>query len=128
MKSVELERPVFIFDADCGVCQNSTQLIKTKINPPVDFRPYQGFDYASFGITAKNLGEGPILLSTDSTFLIGPLGIATLLKMSRKPYLYIGRIMLLPGIRHLLNQIGPKLYAQRRYLPGATDSCAYNPK
>jgi hypothetical protein len=128
MIPIKLERHVFIFDADCGVCQNSTQLMKKRINPPVDFRPYQSFDYASFGITTKNLSEGPILISTDGTFLVGPLGMATLLKMSRRPYSYMGRFMLLPGIRHFLKKVGPGLYAKRRYLPGATDSCAINPE
>lgn len=124
MKSKDLVRPVFLFDADCGVCQNSTEMMKQRINPPVDFRPYQEFDYSSFGITDKNLNEGPILISIDSSFLVGPLGIATLLKMSKRPYRYVGQIMLMPGIRQLLNKIGPKLYSQRKYLPGASGSCA----
>jgi hypothetical protein len=102
--------------------------MEKRINPPVDFRPYQSFDYPSFGITKKNLSEGPILISPDGTFLVGPLGMATLLKMSRRPYSYVGRFMLLPGIRHFLNKVGPGLYAKRRYLPGATDSCAINPE
>jgi hypothetical protein len=128
MSSNKLNRPMFLFDADCGVCQNSTELMEKRINPPVDFRPYQSIDYASFGITTKNLSEGPILISTDGTFLVGPLGMATLLKMSRRPYSYMGRFMLLPGIRHFLKKVGPGLYAKRRYLPGATDSCAINPE
>ena len=120
----ELVRPVFLFDADCGVCQNSTEMMKQRINPPVDFRQYQDFDYSSFGITDKNLNEGPILISTDTSFLIGPLGMATLLKLSKRPYRYLGQMMLLPGVRHILNKVGPKLYAQRKYLPGASGSCA----
>jgi hypothetical protein len=128
MSSNKLNQPMFLFDADCGVCQNSTELMEKRINPPVDFRPYQSIDYASFGITTKNLSEGPILISTDGTFLIGPIGMATLLKMSRRPYSNMGRFMLLPGIRHFLNKVGPGLYAKRRYLPGATDSCAVNPE
>jgi hypothetical protein len=119
---------MFIFDADCGVCQNSTELMEKRINPPVDFRPFQTIDYAGFGITTKNLSEGPILISPDGTFLVGPLGMATLLKMSRRPYSYMGSFMLLPGIRHFLKKVGPGLYAKRRYLPGATDSCAINPE
>jgi len=119
---------MFIFDADCGVCQNSTRLIEKRINPPVDFRPFQSVDYASYGITTKNLSEGPVLISTDGTFLVGPSGMATLLKMSRRPYGYMGRFMLLPGIRHFLSKVGPILYAKRRHLPGATDSCAINPQ
>ena len=120
----ELVRPVFLFDADCGVCQNSTEMMKQRINPPVDFRPYQEFDYSRFGITDKNLNEGPILISTDSSFLIGPLGMAKLFKLSKWPYRYLGQMMLLPGVRHILSKIGPKLYAQRKYLPGASGSCA----
>lgn len=122
-----LDRPVFLFDADCGVCQNSTEMMKVRIKPPVDFRPYQNFNYSNFGITEKNLGEGPILISVDSTFLIGPNGMATMLRMSRKPYSLIGAVMLLPGIRQFLNKVGPYLYSKRRYLPGATDACSITP-
>jgi hypothetical protein len=128
MTKSQLTRPVFLFDADCGVCQNSTEMMKKRIDPPVDFRPYQNFDYDSYGITTKDLSEGPILISTDASFLVGPLGMATLLKMSRRPYNYMGHFMLLPGIRHFLKKVGPTLYAKRRYLPGATDSCAINPE
>lgn len=128
MTMEKLIRPVFLFDADCGVCQNSTEMMKQRINPPVDFRPYQGFDYSSFGISDKNLNEGPILISIDSTFLIGPLGMATLFKLSKRPYRYLGQMMLVPGVRHILNKVGPKLYAQRKYLPGASGSCAINPE
>lgn len=124
MKIHTLDRPVFLFDADCGVCQNSTEMMKKRINPPVDFRPYQNFDYAAFGITEKNLNEGPILVLTNSTFLIGPPGMATLLKLSTNPYRLMGRVMLLPGVKQFLTKIGPHLYAQRKYLPGASGSCA----
>lgn len=128
MKPGQLARPIFIFDADCGVCQNSTAMMKSRIKPPVDFQPFQSINYAAFGITEKNLEEGPILISTDSSFLVGPSGMATLLKLSKRPYRFIGQLMLLPGIRHFLNKIGPKLYAKRKYLPGATGSCAINPE
>ena len=128
MSDLILTKPVFLFDADCGVCQNSTEMMKQRINPPVDFYPYQEFDYGRFGITNQNLDDGPVLISVDSTFLVGPLGMATLLKMSKMPYSLIGRSMLLPGIRNFLNKIGPKLYAKRKYLPGASGSCAINPE
>jgi hypothetical protein len=128
MTKSQLTRPIFLFDADCGVCQNSTEMMKKRIDPPVDFRPYQKFSYGNYGITTKDLSEGPILISTDASFLVGPLGMATLLKVSRRPYNYMGHFMLLPGIRHFLKKVGPTLYAKRRYLPGATDSCAINPE
>lgn len=128
MNPSALDRPVFLFDADCGVCQNSTQIMRKRINPPVDFRPYQSFDYSVYGITETNLGEGPILLLTDSTFLIGPPGMATLLTLSTNPYRLMGRAMLLPGVKQFLAKIGPHLYAQRKYLPGASGSCAIDPR
>lgn len=127
-KPTQLDRPIFIFDADCGVCQNSTAMMKSRINPPVDFQPFQDIDYSAFGITEDDLNDGPILISMDSSFLIGPSAMATLLKLSKRPYTYLGHFMLLPGIRHFLNKVGPKLYAKRKYLPGATGSCAISPE
>lgn len=56
-------------------------------------------------------------------YIVGPLGMARMLRRSRAPYRFIGAGMLAPGVRHVLKAIGPWMYAHRGYLPGATDSC-----
>lgn len=121
-----LERPLFLFDADCGVCQNGTDAIRERINPPVDIVASNAVDYQALGITRDDLDEGPVFVTEKGEFVVGPVGMARMLSMSRRPYRYVGRLMLLPGIRHALAALGPAMYRNRYRLPGSTPACEVN--
>jgi len=120
---MRLPRPVFLFDGDCGVCQNGTDGIRRRVVPPVDLMAYQSVDLAAYGVTPDDVAEGPVLVSTDGSHVIGPLAVAQLLLTSRRPYHHLGAAMLAPGVRQLLHAAGPFLYRQRPRLPGSTDAC-----
>jgi len=68
-------------------------------------------------------GLATLLVDESGRYIIGPLGMAQMLRRSRAPYRFIGAGMLAPGVRHVLKAIGPWMYAHREYLPGATDAC-----
>jgi predicted DCC family thiol-disulfide oxidoreductase YuxK len=119
----QLATPVFLFDSDCGVCQDGTETIRLRINPPVDFISYQSVDLATYGVSESEVLEGPVLVRTDGTHVVGPLAMAETLRSSEGPYRIIGLIMLLPGIRQLFGVLGPHMYQQRYRLPGGNDSC-----
>ena len=123
MKSTDLKRPLFLFDKDCGICEIGINSIREKVIPPVEIMPYQLIDYQSFGVTIKDINSGPIFISENGNFFVGPLAMSQMLMRSRNPYRLFGRIMWLPGIRHLLKKIGPVMYRNRGYLPGATEAC-----
>lgn len=119
----DLTRPMFLFDGDCGVCQNGTDSMRRRFDPPVDLVRYQSIDFQAFGVDSQEVLEGPVLVRPDGTHVVGPLAIAELLKASRRPYRTIGAAMLLPGIRSALRRSGPAIYRQRYRLPGSTDAC-----
>ncbi len=121
MKS--LDRPVFLFDGDCGVCSRGTDSIRAKVAPPVDIIAYQTVDLAKYGVTEADVLEGPVFVRTDGSHVIGPLGMAEMLRSARAPYRYAGNLMLTPGIRHLLRALGPAMYRNRSRLPGSNDAC-----
>lgn len=116
-------RPLFLFDGDCGVCQNGTESMRRRFDPPVDMSAYQHVDLPACGINHDETLEGPILLRVNGSHVVGPLAIAELLSLSRRPYRTLGMTMLLPGVRHLLRAVGPSVYRQRYRLRGATDAC-----
>jgi predicted DCC family thiol-disulfide oxidoreductase YuxK len=120
------ERPIFLYDGDCGVCDNGTASIRRRINPPVDLVTYQSRDTDALGISELELLEGPVFVRTDGTHIVGPLAMGELLATARRPYRTYGRIMLAPGVRHVLHALGPWIYRQRHRLPGATHSCSVN--
>ncbi len=118
-----LERPLFLFDADCGVCQDGTDAIRARVNPPVDIIASSAVDYVSLGVTREALDEGPVFVDVSGDYVVGPVGMARMLSLSRRPYRYVGRFMLLPGVRHLLHALGPAMYRNRYRLPGSTPAC-----
>jgi hypothetical protein len=116
-------KPKFLYDADCGICEIGIGSIREKVQPPVEIMPYQTFDYENYGVTLKDLNSGPIFIDENKKIFVGPLAMSQMFMRSRNPYRTIGIVMWLPGIRNLLKKIGPVMYRNRGYLPGATDAC-----
>lgn len=119
-----LNRPVFLFDADCGVCQNATDAIRARVRPPVDIVGYQTVDFAALGVSEQELSEGPVFVDVDGSRSIGPLGMARMLTMSGAGYRMAGRFILAPGVRNILGRLGPVMYRYKDRLPGATPACS----
>lgn len=117
------DRPTFLFDADCGVCQEGTDRIRAVIDPPVDIVAWQTIDLDAWGIPEHAVHEGPVFVDETGRYIVGPLGMAQMLSRSSAPYRFVGAAMLAPGVRQILTAIGPWMYAHRGYLPGATDAC-----
>lgn len=120
----QTQRPAFLFDADCGICQDGTDTIRRRIDPPVDIVAWQQVDLAEWGIPESAVHEGPVFVDTDGQYRIGPLGMGSMLRLSRAPYRFFGRFMLAPGMRDVLARIGPWMYRHRDRLPGATAACS----
>ena len=118
-----LTRPLFLFDGDCGVCQNGTDSMRRCFDPPVDMTAYQLVDLSDYDVREDEAHQGPILVRSDGSHVVGPLAIAEVLQSSRRPFRTIGAVMLLPGVRNLLHAIGPFAYRLRYRLPGASDTC-----
>lgn len=119
-------RPMFLFDADCGVCQNATDAIRAKVAPPVDIVAYRSRDHRSLGVSDDDLAAGPVFVDVDGSHVVGPLGMARVLRLARQPYRTVGSVMLLPGVRHAIGVVGPVMYRNRHRLPGATPACEVN--
>jgi predicted DCC family thiol-disulfide oxidoreductase YuxK len=117
-------RPLFLFDGDCGVCQNGTESMRRRFDPPVEMSAYQCVDLSAYGVSGEEALDGPILVRVDGSHVVGPLAIAEMLRSSRQPYRSLGATMLLPGVRRVLNAIGPTVYRQRYRVPGAGDTCS----
>ncbi|MBK9739844.1 MAG: DUF393 domain-containing protein [Actinobacteria bacterium] len=122
-----LTSPLFLFDGDCGVCQQGTDRMRQRFAPPVDMASYQSIGLDELGVTQAEVLEGPVLVRLDGSHVVGPLAVAELLRMSRAPYRYAGYLMLAPGIRQALRAAGPAIYRQRHRLPGATSACRAEP-
>ena len=122
-KEFKLKTPLFLFDADCGICEKGTNAIREKVKPLVDIVPYQTVNYSEFGVRLTDITSGPIFINEHGIFYVGPLAMSQMLMRARGIYRVIGKFLWLPGVRHFLKRIGPVMYKNRGYLPGATDAC-----
>jgi predicted DCC family thiol-disulfide oxidoreductase YuxK len=119
-------RPLFLFDGDCGVCQKGTDSIRENAKPDVDMVAHQSVDLAEYGVTQADVNEGPVLVRTDGTHVVGPLAMAEVLRASTGGFRAMGQIMTAPGIRQALRALGPVMYRNRSRLPGANETCRIN--
>jgi hypothetical protein len=122
--SVPLDRPLWLYDGDCGPCQQGSERIAATVRPPVDMAAYQSVDLGRLGVSDEDVLRGPVLVLPDGTHRIGPAGMGEMLRRSAQPYRSLGAAMLAPGVRQVLAALGPRMYAQRGRLPGAGASCA----
>ncbi|TFD75645.1 thiol-disulfide oxidoreductase DCC family protein [Cryobacterium fucosi] len=116
-------KPLFLFDGDCGLCQNAIDRIKSRIAPPIDFATYQSVDLDALDVTLATCLEGPVLVRADRSHVVGVGAMAGMLRTARNPYPLFGRAMIAPGISRLLNHLQPVFYRNRHRLPGGTAAC-----
>ena len=116
-------RPVFLYDADCGVCDRGVARIRARVRPSVDLLPYQSVDLARLGVTEAECLDGPVLVHEDGTHVVGPPAVAGMLRTAGAPFRSIGSVMSLPIVSAALGRLGPIAYRNRYRLPGAGDSC-----
>lgn len=69
-----------------------------------------------------HVGPGSCPVTVDAK-----TAMAHLLAQARAPYRAMGRAMLVPGMRHALDALGPVMYRNRHRLPGATPPCEVRP-
>lgn len=115
--------PLFLFDGDCGLCENIVDRIKKRIAPPIDFATYQSVDIAALGVSLASCLIGPVLVSADGTHVVGAGAMAGMLRTAGYPYRLVGRMMIAPGVVPLLNRVQAVFYRNRHRLPGGTEAC-----
>lgn len=116
-------RPTFLFDADCGPCQDGTDLIKRRIAPAVDFVPRQSADLDGLGVSRDECLVAPVLVRGDGSHVAGRRAMAEMLGTAGSPYRQVGALMSAPGVAQVLDRAMPFMYRNRHRLPGATDAC-----
>ena len=114
---------MWLFDGDCGPCEQASRGMRSVINPPVDMKPYQSVDLDALGVTLADVADGPVLVQSDGSHLVGPAAMAAMMRLSGIPFRQVGAVMAAPGIRQTLGAIGPRLYHQRFRLRGCWSDC-----
>lgn len=120
-------RPVFLYDGDCGVCDEGTARMRARMRPPVDFVPYQRADLTDFAFPPEALSLGPVLVEPGGAHHVGAAAVAAVMRSARQPYRTVGGILAAPGVRAVAQRVGAAMYRNRHRMPGAAGTCATEP-
>jgi predicted DCC family thiol-disulfide oxidoreductase YuxK len=120
------ERPVLLFDGDCGFCTWCAGLLE-RIGPDAEIVAWQFADLAALGVTEQQAIEAVQWVQVDGTVRSGHEAIAAVLSTAGRVWRIIGRAVMLPGISWMAAK-AYRLVADNRYrLPGSTPACARSP-
>jgi predicted DCC family thiol-disulfide oxidoreductase YuxK len=116
------ERPVLLFDGDCGFCTSCARLLE-RIGPDAEIVAWQLTDLADLGITEEAATDAVQWVQTDGTVRSGHEAIAAVLGTAGRIWAIIGRTISLPGISWIAARAYRLVAANRYRLPGGTPAC-----
>jgi predicted DCC family thiol-disulfide oxidoreductase YuxK len=117
------ERPVLLYDGDCGFCTTCVRLLE-RTGPDAEIVAWQLTNLAELGITEQQAADAVQWVQIDGTIRTGHEAIAAVLNTAGGIWKIIGRTTLLPGITWVAAKLY-RLVADNRYrLPGGTPACA----
>lgn len=117
------ERPVLLYDGDCGFCTTCVRLLE-RIEPDAEIIAWQLTDLAELGITEEQAADAVQWVQIDGAISSGHEAIAAVLSTAGGIWKIIGRTILVPGISWMAAKLY-RLVADNRYrLPGSTPACA----
>jgi predicted DCC family thiol-disulfide oxidoreductase YuxK len=120
------ERPVLVFDGDCGFCTTSAHFLE-RIGPDAEILAWQLTDLDSLGLTEERAADAVQWVAADGTIRSGHEAIAAVLGAAGPGWRVAGRILLLPGLSSLASRAYRLVAANRYRLPGGTPACARPP-
>ena len=120
------ERPVLVFDGDCGFCTTSARLLE-RIGPDAEIVAWQLTDLEPLGVTAEQCADAVQWVEPDGAVRSGHEAIAAALGRAGLLWRAAGRLLTLPGLSRVAAR-AYRLIADNRYrLPGGTPACARPP-
>jgi predicted DCC family thiol-disulfide oxidoreductase YuxK len=117
------ERPVLLFDGDCGFCTTCARLLE-RVGPDAEIVAWQLTDLAELGMTEKQAAAAVQWVQGDGTVRSGHEAIAAVLQTAGGISRIVGRMFLLPGFSWIAARAYRLVADNRHRLPGGTPACA----
>lgn len=126
MRESKFDKPVLIYDGDCGFCQRSVTVLK-RLPVDVDVTAYQFADLELYGTTAERASYEVLLVDRSGRVHGGAQAIARLLVSAGGIYAAAGWLMRTPPVRWLAAAVYRLIANNRQRMPGGTVACALPP-
>ena len=119
-----VEIPVLIYDGDCAFCSSSVRFIERRIRRHPSCQPWQWLDLGAYGVTREECELAVQFVDAEARVHSAERGIARILIHGGKGWALIGRVMLVPGIRHIAGIVYRWISKNRHRMPGGTPQCS----
>lgn len=121
------ERPVLVYDGDCGFCTTSVRFVERRIPTSAEIVAFQFADLAALGTDVEQASHEVVWVSRDGRTYGGAQGIARLLVDAGGVWRPLGMIAMIPPFRWLAHGAYRLVADNRDRLPGGTPACALPP-
>jgi len=126
MRESRFDKPVLIFDGDCGFCTRSVNVAKRL---PIDSEvtAYQFADLELYGTTEERASHEVLWVDRSGQVHGGAQAIARLLVTAGGMYAVAGWLIRTPPLRWLAAGVYRLIANNREKMPGGTTACALPP-
>ncbi|MBG0817126.1 thiol-disulfide oxidoreductase DCC family protein [Planomonospora sp. ID82291] len=117
------DRPVLIYDGDCGFCTASVRFAERRIGLRAEVTSWQSADLPALGATRER-AEREVLWAEHGRVHGGAQAVARLLIAAGAPWSTLGLALRLPPLRWAAHGLYRLVAANRHRLPGGTPACS----
>ena len=120
--STDADRPLLIFDGDCGFCTTSARTGQRWLGLE-HVEPWQFLDLDTLPVTEADCLQAVQWVAVDGTVASAHEAVIAALRHAGGRWAVLGRLMALPGVRSIAAVVY-RLVARYRYrMPGGTPAC-----
>lgn len=118
-----LALPVFLYDADCGICERGIQRMRARFSPPVLMQAWQQADLEVLGVTVEECLRSPVFVHASGGHEVGAASMLAMMATTGSRGRRRARLLGSPVLRPWFERAFALFYRNRHRLPGGTDAC-----
>ncbi|MFC8918065.1 thiol-disulfide oxidoreductase DCC family protein [Streptomyces sp. NPDC057116] len=118
------DRPVLVYDGDCGFCTTCVRFAERRLRPRCVSTPWQFADLDELGVSRQRAEYEALWVTPVGTVHGGSRAVAKLLLSSRGGWPVVGALLGLPGVRRAAHGVYRLVADNRHRMPGGTAACA----
>lgn len=120
------ERPLMIYDGDCGFCQNSLSWLKSRLSYWPTTLPWQLADLPALGLTKEQCTAAMQWIDESGRVYAGARAFARLFARQHGAWKLPAYAIEAPLVGQISRLVYRCIARNRHRLPGATQACSLN--
>jgi predicted DCC family thiol-disulfide oxidoreductase YuxK len=118
------DRPVLVYDGDCGFCTSSVRFIERRIPTSAQIVAFQFADLDALGTTWERAAHEVLWVDRDGRVRGGAPAVAALLMDAGGVWRALGAIMRVVPVSWVARGVYRLIADNRQRMPGGTPACA----